>query len=484
MQSKKKDRLRRIFLGSLWKFNWEIMGYRDIDNLFHRRELSIVDENRRKRVRGALYLWPRGHLKTSLLTIGGSLRDIAENVAIRILLSSATQDVAEGWLKVIADNILVNEKFNFFWPHVRPEDLSQTRWKKDNFIVNRQNIVPEGTMRAVGIDVNVVGEHYEKIICEDIVNEENSKTHDQREKNKRRFRLLVPILEPGGETLVVGTRWDYHDTYREIIDSKLFYVSRRQVKEKNENGKEVFIFPQKFNEEELKRRKKIINDDYIYTCQYYNEPIARKEKLFPIGFFKYYDALPPNGVFYTTVDPAGTTESYSNKSVVMTCYWTPVKQDSIYGDVYVFRFTALKLRPESLVELIVTELVEIRPLRLTVEIVKDEGFWTLLLNELTKHGLGSAPVDKFIPTTRVSKYQRIAMLEPYGRREGLFIKKDEHFELEEQARDYTGFKRDEDDDILDALAQQHFIGEFPINPSDEEEEEDDYDPLFEGSTNY
>ena len=61
-------------------FCYGILNYQDIDNEFLDEFVGKVEEDRDK----DLFLLPRGHLKSSLFTVGGSLWSIIQNPERRI----------------------------------------------------------------------------------------------------------------------------------------------------------------------------------------------------------------------------------------------------------------------------------------------------------------------------------------------------------------------------------------------------------------
>jgi len=461
MSSAKKEEFRSRFLNNLWFFNWEIMRYRDINSPFHREEMEKFDRQRRENVLDFIKLFPRGHLKTCCFTIAGTLQDLARNPDERILIMNATSENAVDIVRVIAQHIMANEVYNFYFPEIRPPDIGVVQWKRDKIVINRKTIAKEGSVEAVGIDTNIVGKHFNRIKFDDIVNDENTQSFERLERTFTQFQLVTPVLEPGGTREIYGTRWAYRDVYGRLIEDGKFQVSMRQLREKNvDTEEEEYIFPQKYNPKEEARIRSTMSD-FLFNCQYFNAPISQKEKLFPTEYFKYYEALPPHGVFVTTVDPASTTEKYSNKSAIVTCYWTPMRADGMPGDIYVFKYTNQRLRPEALLESMILELTTVKPSVFSVEIVQDEGFWTLFLQTCQRRGIDTSGLRKFKPPKMQHKYERIALLEPDFKAGRLLMKK-EHYELQKQMEEYTGWRRNEEDDICDALAQQKTVGFFPV----------------------
>ena len=74
-------------LSDLHFFNRHVMGFADIDTPLH-REMCATRQSWQDAL-FTLHLVPRGHLKTSLLTIGDSCWEIVRNPNIRIALFNA-----------------------------------------------------------------------------------------------------------------------------------------------------------------------------------------------------------------------------------------------------------------------------------------------------------------------------------------------------------------------------------------------------------
>jgi len=73
---------------------------------FHKDLCTFVQNNRKRK---KLILVPRGHLKSTLVTIGYSLFRIVEDPNIRILILNATWQMAVDFLKEIKDHLTRNE---------------------------------------------------------------------------------------------------------------------------------------------------------------------------------------------------------------------------------------------------------------------------------------------------------------------------------------------------------------------------------------
>lgn len=165
------------------------------------------------RARRTMILAPRGHGKTTMCTVGFSLWKIACWSDCRILIVSATSFQSEGFLRQIRSQI---ESFPevahlFGMKPSRP-------WTSVEIAVKRKRLAKEPTVTARGVGAAIIGRHYDMIICDDVVDRDNSATPESRNRLWEWFAaVLLPCLEPGGELHLVGTRWHDEDLYGQII---------------------------------------------------------------------------------------------------------------------------------------------------------------------------------------------------------------------------------------------------------------------------
>jgi len=431
----KKDRMRKAYEQDLWLFCRDIMGYKDIDNPLHKKLCKYIG-----RYDSELYLLPRGHLKSSIITIGYTLQRIASDPNIRILITNATAGNAEKFLSVISDTILNNDAFKYFWPNVTP-DISggrYARWNNSEILVKRKKLVPEGTVETKGVGGNLVSRHYDMIIYDDLVNPDNCNTKEQREGLLQWYRLSLSLLEPKGEKIMIGTRYHYQDLYQDIIESGAYHVVRRRA---IESGK--VIFPQKFDKDELDRIK-AEQGSWHFSCQYLNEPIDRENAAFKQSQFKYFDEQQLNTRFYTTVDPtSGVVTKRSDYAVVLTCGITPE------NNLYVYEYTYGVMSTKQLIDAIFDHYERYSPLKIGIEM---HGLQRLLekpvMDEQARRRIYFS-ITPLKPHNRQSKEQRILALQPRFETGTIFLRKGQH-ELEEQLMKFPRGR----DDIIDALAYQ------------------------------
>ncbi|MFH1421744.1 MAG: terminase family protein [Planctomycetota bacterium] len=162
----------------------------------------------------SLILAPRGHGKSTVCTVCYSIWSILQLPDIRILIVSNTAAQAESFLREIRTQLTQNDKLiAFFGSYLGP------RWTQEEIIVSkRRKIAKEATITAMGVGGPIISKHYDMIILDDIVDEDNARTEEQRNKIKVwYYKSLLPCLEPDGEIHVLGTRYHPYDLYNTLM---------------------------------------------------------------------------------------------------------------------------------------------------------------------------------------------------------------------------------------------------------------------------
>lgn len=281
------------------------LGYKDLD-FMHWELCNLVLEEAHEE----LYLLPREHLKSTILTIADTVRCILKNPNDTHLITNATLENAQSFLAEIKNNLLGGD-LPLLFPEVL-EDVTRTnRWAEMSINVHRQTKVKEPTVSVAGVGASFASRHYNRIIYDDLHNEKNTESRDQIDKIIKWFQQVQSLVLKNGFQRVIGTVWEYGDLY-EWIEQNLpdYRVYTRKVKE--EPGTpgvkgDMFIFPKKWNEARLQKLKNTQNP-FIYSCQYFNERVAEEDQLFKKQYFKYENATTitsqPTQNYFLCVEPA------------------------------------------------------------------------------------------------------------------------------------------------------------------------------------
>ncbi len=308
-----------------------ILGY--IVKSFHQKLINFQSKAKDT----CLQLAPRGYGKSTILTITRTILEIIRNPNIRILIASNTQLQSEVFLREIKfhleHNPLLIEYFGAFY--------SNDKWDTREIIVaSRTSAAKESTVTCVGVGGPVISRHYDLIIADDLVDEENSRTEVQRDKVKTWwYKTLLPCLEPDGRIFVLGTRYHYLDLYGHLIRNE--YAEKYQIIRAIETDGST-PWPDKFSIEWLEERKRQAGS-IIFNAQYQNDTSLMKGNIFKEEWFRFYDEQPDWDTmhFFIGCDPAATKrEALLSSHKANTDYWTIVvgareRVDGAYGsDIY------------------------------------------------------------------------------------------------------------------------------------------------------
>lgn len=257
---------------------------------FHRELCNFVTDDKKKK---KLILIPRGHLKSTLITIGYSVQSIVNNPNIRILILNATWQMAVDFVTEIKRHLTANEKLLELYGELaaNPEE-----WAQDRFTLRRTETGIKGpTVWGAGVDSNLVGSHPDMIICDDLVSRDNTMTREQVEKVILRYKDALDLLEPGGQLIIIGTRWTEGDLYSWLMDKDggiaksydiLVHKAYTGDIQTGENFKP--LWPEKFTLQELQDRLRE-KGWYEFSAQYMNNPVPDEDADFKKEWFQYYD---------------------------------------------------------------------------------------------------------------------------------------------------------------------------------------------------
>lgn len=166
----------------------------------------------------SLTLVYRGAGKTTVGTIAKCIHYILKDRDIRILIATKTSANAEDFLKEIKQHFESNERLK----EIFGEYVGNSRWDTKMIEVSgRTRPMKEPTINTVGVEGAVASKHYDVIIADDLVDEDNSRTPYQRQRMVDwYYKMLAPCLQPPhpkypyrGDFHHSGTRFHYNDMY-------------------------------------------------------------------------------------------------------------------------------------------------------------------------------------------------------------------------------------------------------------------------------
>lgn len=268
--------------------------------------------------RKKLILIPRGHLKSSVITVAYTVWRILKNPRLRVLIANATASNAFKFVRQIKWQFTHNKHIQRLWPELflTMEQILRENitWTKNEMCVPRQAEyeLGESTVEGIGVGGNLVSRHYDMIISDDLVNNKNVKTPYLIEAVHEWYQLMHSLLEPGGEEIIIGTRWDYLDLYSTLLSQKEHTEVCSIFISTDVGTDDKPFYPKKYSRDRLKEFEKELGP-YKYSCQYRNQPVDRETAELNASWLRFYvrpkDAWKDILNFsFAIVDPAFTEE--------------------------------------------------------------------------------------------------------------------------------------------------------------------------------
>lgn len=229
-------------------------------------------------------LWPRGHLKSTLITVGDSLYEIAKNPNIRIFIGNAVLSNAKSFLREIKGHLERNQKLISIVGEQKNKD---EKWTETEIIVKgRTKNLKEPTIQVAGVGQSLVSQHYDLMILDDLVNTENVNTPELIQKTIEWYKMALSLLEPNGKLIIIGTRYHFADLYGYLLkkyqDDPRWHIEVHQIY--GEDGEP--IFPEKFNHQYIQELRGD-QGSFIFSCQYLNNPVDDESSKFKKSWIRY-----------------------------------------------------------------------------------------------------------------------------------------------------------------------------------------------------
>lgn len=437
---------------NLFLFNKYILEAEKGDNNFvrlgevHKEVCNFVQDRPDKK---KLLLIPRSHLKTKLISIGYPTMKIVNNPKIRVLIYSATWQMATDIHSAIQKNLQSNERIHEIWG-----DLSQsaTEWSQSRTRL-AANDKREATITAAGITNNLVGGHYDLIIMDDPVTRENIGTMEQIQNVITRYKDALDLLEPHGEFIVIGTRWHDSDLYGWILDPannalENYLVMIKRAYDGNLMTGDGFIplWPGKFDQKNLLAKAKEEGWAH-FSSQYLNDPVPEEAATFKRSWFVYYEPEDARGAIlnkFLLIDPALSLSKDADYTAMVV-----IGVDQ-YNNIYILDIVRARFSPND----IINEIFRLREkhdlVDIGIETIAFQKALAYILREDDRFKRRPFRITELKPNER-SKDVRIKGLQPFYENGKVFHSKHlaNNIYLEDEL---IRFPRSTHDDVLDALA--------------------------------
>lgn len=427
---------------------------------------------------------PRGHAKSTNLTFKDALHATCYAYKHYILILSDSSDQAEGFLADIKleleDNPLIREDFG---------ELQGKRGWTDSSITTAHGV----KIDAIGSGKKVRGRRFRNwrpdlIILDDVENDENVNTPDQRDKLDKWFKNAV---SKAGDTytdiIFIGTVLHYDSLLVKVLNNASYRAVKYQGViswAKNQSLWDAWevIYGDLSNDDRKEDSKQFFEDnreamlegtevlwaekqDYYalmvskattgpasFSAEIQNEPIDPASATFNDEWFDYYNPLEidfkdKHFLFVGAVDPSLAKKKKSDYSTIIV-----LAVDTRTGYMYVYDCSIERRHPDIIIEDTFAAEVRLRAdrgkgmLKLGVEAVQFQHFFK---DEMAKR---SAKAGLYMPVEPIDNYSdknmRIKRLQPFVKNRYLKFNPS-HKTLLQQMREHPMGGHDDGPDALE-----------------------------------
>ena len=263
---------------------------------------------------GRMWLLAREHYKSTIITIAETIRDILINPEKTTVLYSYKFDSAKDlFFTPVKNELEHSEIIRSIWPDVvyGPEEKPDV-WTATSLNVKRKTRRKEFTLTCASIYNQLTGSHYDQMIFDDAVIEENCQTADRIEQTQKQWELSLNT----GNTkkllyCVIGTFYAYGDLYCHIRDEKLCEVILQPCFDVD--GRPVL-----YTKQALEEKRKVMGSA-VFATQMLLDPKLGAAISFKESDIQWWHAKTFVGLnIYTFVDPAGEVSRRRDNTVILT----------------------------------------------------------------------------------------------------------------------------------------------------------------------
>ena len=403
-----------------------------------------------------IQLWPRGTFKTAVFDVALVCWEIARNPNIRICVCSETGKQAKKLVKQ-AMKIIDSQWYRDRFGTHRKE--SEWRESTGEFFSALRTIshVKEATLLAAGAGEVWTGSHWDLVIMDDVVSQENTRTVDSLESMKNWLGEILAQLDPGCRILMIGTLHHYADLYCHIMKSRemraLFELSIYSWKMPDGS----LFFPGRLTHEFIAQQKALM-PPRLFACFYENRPTTSEEQIFHPEYFRVIENedIPSSVWTYLFTDFAFIAEEKKKGKADRTAFWV-VSLDT-NRTAYVRDFYVGRWKPSDSVRIACDLWDRYQSVNMKGIIVEDTTHKELLSSVFEEVRRSTFIKPKIIPVAgrnQEIKDIRIESAEPRFRRGDIFFARS----LKEQWRKWkplidemTEWPFSQHDDVPDAIS--------------------------------
>jgi predicted phage terminase large subunit-like protein len=290
--------LRRLAPTDVYAYGEYVFGYEAQPH--HRAMVDFIDECIDRRQNGVV-LMPRGSAKTTWGNTIKTTHTVSRHKDIRIGLISNTAKQSNDFSRAIRYTLEANTQQHELFGNLKSsQKWTDVEWlRADSRWAGSKDV----TLYSAGAGGAIISKRFDVILCDDILDEENTSTPEAREKVENWFwKTLRPCLVPGGIIIVLGTRWAEDDLYQHLIDppekgGRGWRNLIVQAIQKDADGEEFSYWPEYWPLDKL-HEERLGMGSALFSCAYQNDISGLMTgNVFLKRNYQYFSTLPEGRSF-------------------------------------------------------------------------------------------------------------------------------------------------------------------------------------------
>jgi len=445
-----------------------MIGNKDITHKCHGPVSVFIDHNKAQH---KFMLMPRDHLKTSHITIAGTLQKVVQDPEGRNAIFNAVAKKATNMLLAIRTICDSNAIFRALYSDIIPKNTRSIRWNQEGLDFVRQGSYQDPTISAYGMEGTATSSHFTHQTWDDPIEEDAYRSDEVMKSAIIRMSGIHALKDtPARDTVwVVGTRWALADVYSHYMKA---WSSRsaKLIRSIVEHGE--IIFPEKMGDWEDLAFMQASMTPYRWSCWMMNQPRDDSLQTFNTEHLRFWawtaeedavilydrDGSIKRTVEYdkldvtTTVDLAAAEKASDDRNAVVTTGVTP------WGECIVLDAWAQRCTPMALIEYLFHIRQRFHPRAFGIEdVAYQKAFKWFLKTEADRRGVwfNVIPIK-----ARGKKEIRIEGLQPIAASGRLWVHP-KQFLLIQEAQD---FPLGQHDDLIDALSMHQQLWRGLMSP--------------------
>ena len=262
-------------------------------------------------------LWARGHYKSSIITFAYTIMEILNDPELTFGIFSFNRPIAKQFLRQIKTEFETNELLKWAFDDILYENpkSESLKWSEDEgIVVKRKSNPKEATVEAWGlVDGQPTSKHFKRMVYDDVVTDSSVTTPEQIKKTTLAFSLSRNLVSMGAKTRVIGTRYNYFDTYDDLM-KRGFKARRYQATKDGEIGGEPWMLTR-----EQVQTKLLEMGSATFSSQMMQEPRLEADAFFRPDMLKRYVSAPPReqlNIYCASDFATGRGDDYTVHGVV------------------------------------------------------------------------------------------------------------------------------------------------------------------------